>query len=445
MSALARWFNANGVVVKGYDKTSTELTQTLEREGIEINYSDQVEVIPEIVTTLKKDSLVIYTPAIPKDSSQKNYLENIGYRLYKRSEVLGLITRDYYTIAVAGTHGKTTTSSMVSHVLKSAGRNVMAFIGGILQNYQSNLLINDSNSSEKPIVVVEADEFDRSFHTLSPDVVILTTVDPDHLDIYNNPEEFEEGFKEFLMKLSSDGKLFVNECVQERIYKDLNLDVSVYGSEAGCDISFEINESIPGKELFTVSKQENYELGISGIHNVHNATGALSAVKVVGLHSEEIQEGLKTYKGVKRRFDYIVNKEDVVYIDDYAHHPSEIEALIASVRQIYPGKKVTGIFQPHLFSRTNDFMDGFAEELGKLDELILLDIYPARELPMEGVTSNVLLGKIESPNKVLINMDDVVGELTKRELEVVLTIGAGDIDLLISPIKNYLELDQLIA
>lgn len=445
MSAIARWFNANGVSVSGYDKTATTLTDELEKEGVSITFKDELSTIPETFSNEKEGTLIIYTPAIPETSIQFNFFRDKGIRLYKRSEVLGLITKDYFTIAVAGTHGKTTTSSMVSHVLKSAGKNVMAFIGGILQNYQSNLIINDVNSTEKPIVVVEADEFDRSFHQLSPDVVVLTTVDPDHLDIYDNPVEFENGFKEFLEKISDDGKLFVNECVDEKIYADLTVDTLVYGSMGSNEISFEINESIAGKELFTVSKKENYEVGISGIHNVHNAVGAVCATKAVGLTEQEIQQGLKSYCGVKRRFEYIINTDKVVYIDDYAHHPSEISNLVASVRKIYPGKKITAVFQPHLFSRTNDFMDAFAKELSKLDELLLLDIYPARELPMEGVNSDVLFSKITLDNKRRASLETAMTEIVKSDLQVVLTVGAGDIDLLIPQIKNYLELDQLIA
>lgn len=445
MSALARWFNANGKVVCGYDKTPTLLTSELEKEGVKITFIDELRTIPPLFMKEDEGTLIIFTPAIPETSVQFNYFTERGTRLYKRSEVLGLITQDYFTIAVAGTHGKTTTSSMISHILKSSGKNVMAFIGGILQNYQSNLIINDVDSTQKPIVVVEADEFDRSFHRLSPNVVVLTTVDPDHLDIYDNPEEFEKGFKQFLEKIPSDGKLFVNECVEKRIYKGLTVNTSVYGNGEKCDVLFEINASLVGKELFTISKQEKYELGISGIHNVHNAVGAVCASKAIGLHREEITKGLQTYCGVKRRFEYIVNRKDVVYIDDYAHHPTEIASLVSSVRKIYPDKKITALFQPHLFSRTKDFMDAFAKELSKVDELILLDIYPARELPMEGVTSDVLFSKINLQSKQRANLETAMAVLAKNEVEVVLTIGAGNIDLLIPEIKNYLELDQLIA
>jgi len=442
MSAIARWFNANGVNVKGYDKTETVLTQELSDEGIQINYEDTEEAIPTEFQSFDSGNLIVFTPAIPADCKQLNKLLSIGYEPKKRSEVLGIITRDYFTIAVAGTHGKTSTSSMISHILKNSGRNVMAFIGGILQNYQSNLLINDPGNSEQPIVVVEADEFDRSFHRLSPNVVVLTTVDPDHLDIYHTENEFEEGFIEFLQKIEEGGKLIVNECVVEHIHSDFTSHKVVYGQHV--PEGFTLQDSVPGKEVFTLS-DEVYELGVSGIHNVHNAVGAVLAVKSVGLKHDEINSALSSFNGVKRRFEYIVNRPEAVYIDDYAHHPSEIQFLVESLRRIYPNRKITGVFQPHLFSRTQDFMDGFASELSKLDQLILLDVYPARELPIEGVTSDVLFEKITLENKCRSSIEEAVNTLSKLELDIVVTIGAGDIDLLVNPIKNMLELDQLIA
>lgn len=445
MSAIARWFNANGVAVSGYDKTQTALTESLASEGIQIHYTDQVSSIPEVFHQIQEDALVIYTPAIPKDSVQLNHLQAVGHRLYKRSEVLGLITNNYYTIAVAGTHGKTTTSSMVSHLLKASGRNVMAFVGGISQNYQSNLLVNEASSTQKPIVVVEADEFDRSFHHLKPNVVVLTTVDPDHLDIYQHAEAFNEGFREFLRKISVGGTLIVNECVSADIYQALEVEVVTYGRRKGNDYQFEVEKSTANLEKFSLTNGTAYELGISGIHNVHNALGALIAAQTVGLSTPEIQQGLASFRGVKRRFEYHVNRPDVVYIDDYAHHPSELKSLIDSVREIYPNKKITAVFQPHLFSRTRDFMAGFAQQLSRVDDLILLDIYPARELPISGIDSGVLLDQITAPKKTLAPMQDVVAILSKKELEVVLTIGAGNIDLLIQPIRDLLQPNQAIA
>lgn len=445
MSAIARWFNANGVAVSGYDKTQTTLTQALVSEGIGVHYSDSTALIPEAFHRVQDDVLVVYTPAIPKDSVQLNYLQSLGHRLFKRSEVLGLITNNYFTIAVAGTHGKTTTSSIVSHLLKSSGRNVMAFVGGISQNYQSNLLVNEVDSDEKPIVVVEADEFDRSFHHLKPNVVVLTTVDPDHLDIYHDAQEFNQGFREFLTKISVGGTLIVNECVSPDIYQELGVKVLTYGTQPGNDVRLMIDSSTANLEKFSLSTGDSYELGISGIHNVHNAVGALISAQLVDLTPVQIQQGLASFRGVKRRFEYIVNRPDVVYIDDYAHHPSELKSLLDSVQEIYPNKKITAVFQPHLFSRTRDFMDGFVEQLSRIDDLILLDIYPARELPIEGIDSQVLLDQLRAPQQMRCPMEEVVATLSKKELEVVLTIGAGNIDLLIQPIRDLLELNQAIV
>jgi UDP-N-acetylmuramate--alanine ligase len=446
MSALARWFVANGKSVYGYDKTETVLTQELVREGVQISYKDSESELPLIFKQECDGVLVVYTPAIPKTSVLYNFFINKQFEFCKRSEVLGLITKDYFTIAVAGTHGKTTTSSMVSHILKASGKNVMAFIGGILQNYQSNLLLNDSQSNQKAIVVVEADEFDRSFHRLSPDIVVLTTVDPDHLDIYNDADTFIAGFEEFLQKLpKSTGKLVVNECVDPAIYTGLQVDTTVYGQEGTSDYSLIIENNKGGTEQFLLSDGTKFTLGISGIHNCHNALGAILACRMVGVSDQEIAIALSSYRGVKRRFEYVVNCPNVVYIDDYAHHPSEIKALLDSVQSIYPGKKITALFQPHLFSRTRDFIDGFAEQLSRVDELILLEIYPARELPIEGVTSTILAQKITCKNKVVVAKQDALQALQNRTFEVLLTIGAGDIDTLVMPIKNRLELDQLIA
>lgn len=446
MSALARWFNVNGKKVYGYDKTETPLTQALVKEGVEISYVDELSSLPELFRKQSEGVLVVFTPAIPKESVLYNHFLNEGFEFYKRSEVLGLITKDFYTIAVAGTHGKTTTSSMVSHILKASGRNVMAFVGGILQNYQSNLLLNDVDNDEKAVVVVEADEFDRSFHRLSPDIIVLTTVDPDHLDIYQDAATFVEGFKLFLEKLPKEtGQLIVNECVEASIYNDLGVSTQVYGEANSCDVSLEITERKANEEHFTLSDKAQFVLGISGIHNCHNALGALMACRSLGVTDQEIYAALQSYTGVKRRFEYIVNRPSVVYVDDYAHHPSEIKALIDSIKAIYPGKKITAVFQPHLFSRTNDFMDGFAEQLARVDDLLLLEIYPAREKPMPGVTSSVLLDKIKLANKVVLDKSQVVQALHGKDIEVLLTIGAGDIDTLVSPIKNFIELDQLIA
>ncbi len=438
MSALARWFKANDYAVAGYDKTPTPLTDALEKEGIAIRFKDDVHAIPENYKD-KKTTLVVYTPAVPVHHTELTYFKKAGFQVKKRAEVLGLLTRQYFTVAVAGTHGKTTTSSMVAHILHHSGVNTMAFVGGILQNYGSNLILNDKNGAS-PIVVVEADEFDRSFLQLSPDLAIVTTVDPDHLDIYGDQSDFEQTFRDFIDKIPEKGSLIYNKkaCT-------VNLDGVVssqrsYGLSEG-NIQAKNIRAVDGEQLFDYegeSKIEDLHLALPGLHNIENALSAISVCLEVGVSPNKIKEAVKTYRGVKRRFEYVIKSKEVVYVDDYAHHPSELEALIASVRHLFPTKKITMVFQPHLFSRTNDFMEGFAEALAKVDELYLLDIYPARELPMEGVTSAVLFDKIKSTNKTLTTKADLMNDLQQITPEIMVTAGAGDIDIFIQPIKEKL-------
>ncbi len=444
MSALARWFHANQFKVLGYDKTSTELTRTLEKEGIVVNYNDVEEAIPTIVKEQKDSSLIVYTPAIPKNSIQLNYLQNQEYNLQKRSQVLGLLTANYFTIAVAGTHGKTTTSSLIAHILRYAKVNSMAFLGGITQNYQTNLLLNDVNAIDEPIVVVEADEYDRSFLTLSPNISIITSVDPDHLDIYDNEKIFQEGFEEFIKKLDNQGTLICHENVELPILKKLpQIIKNKYGLNNTLNykgLNIQVNNGIQsfdyvGNEI----EIKDIKLQVPGFHNIANTIAAITSTLLIGIKPLIIKDAIESFKGVRRRFEYMLKTEKKIYIDDYAHHPSEISSFLNSVRNLYPNKKITAIFQPHLFSRTRDFMDDFAESLALADELFLLEIYPARELPIKGINSHVLFDKIALDKKELVTKEDLLSKIATVSNELIVTIGAGDIDQLREPIKEQLS------
>ncbi len=438
MSALARWFNSEGYRVAGYDKTVTKLTRSLEEEGMIIHYQDDVNYIEDEFKH-KSTTLVIYTPAIPLAHTEYNYFLDQGFDMVKRSKVLGAITKKYFSVAVAGTHGKTTTSAMVAHLLKHAGKNCLGFIGGLTQNYQSNMLL-DKGNNEAPIAVVEADEYDRSFLQLQPDIAIVTAVEPDHLDIYKTKEALSDTFKEFVQCIKPGGVLI---CHEDTSLQTLRNDIKniVYGTKEG-DIqansirveggSFTYDAVLPTRILYSL------QLMLPGNHNVLNSLAAIGAVLELGIDDENIKEGVATFKGVKRRFEYLVKSDDVIYIDDYAHHPSEIKVVIEAVRTLYPNKKVTVIFQPHLFSRTRDFMDEFAGSLSAADEVLLLDIYPARELPIEGISSEKLLEKVTANQKSLLAKEGVIDYLNTHKPEVLLTVGAGDIDQLTEPIKAAL-------
>lgn len=438
MSALARWFNANDFAVAGYDKTPTPLTARLQSEGIAIHFDDDVNLITDVFKN-KLQTLVVYTPAVPQNHAELNFFQSNGFQVKKRAEVLGLLTRQYFTIAVAGTHGKTTTSSMVAHILHHSGVNTMAFVGGISQNYNSNLILNDATKKD-PIVVVEADEFDRSFLQLSPNLAIVTTVDPDHLDIYGDQADFEQTFREFVDKIPSDGSLVYNKEACTIALDGVVASQRSYGLSTG-DLQAKNITVVDGEQVFDyVGKQtiKSLQLALPGFHNIQNAVAAISVCLEVGVSVDQIKEAIKTYRGVKRRFEYVMKSKKMVYVDDYAHHPSELNALIESVRNLFPNKKITLVFQPHLFSRTNDFMEGFAEVLAKVDELYLMDIYPARELPMAGVTSQVLFDKIKSQAKTLTTKADLMADLANCQPEIMVTAGAGDIDVFIEPIKELL-------
>ena len=435
MSAIARWFNQRGAAVAGYDRVCTPLTSRLETEGIAIHYEDQVDLIPDWATH-PTGTLLVYTPAIPADHKGYNYLKEKGTKLYKRSEVLGIITRDHYTLAIAGTHGKTTTSSMLAHLLHGSEQGCSAFIGGIMTNYDSNLIIG----GEEAPVVVEADEFDRSFLRLHPDFTVVTSIDPDHLDIYGDQEEMQQTYVDFMQLTDAQGKIILHEVVANQVGDRLARAFTTYGLETATiratNLRVESHRFVFDYEGETFIR--DIRLQLPGFHNMLNATAAITAALHMGMAPADVRTRIESYRGVKRRFEYLVDQEDIVYIDDYAHHPSEIEALLTSVKKLYPGKKVTAIFQPHLFSRTKDFYEGFAHSLSLADQVILLDIYPAREEPVEGITSRLIYDRLQV-DKEMKHKEDFPQCLDAVETDILLTVGAGDIDTLVPGIESYYQ------
>ncbi len=440
MSALARWFRHGGYPVAGYDKTPSPLTEDLEKEGMQITFTDSAAEVPFDFTTNPDEVLVVWTPAIPKDSVLLNFFQ-AHYQLKKRSEVLGMITREFHTIAVAGTHGKTSTSSLVAHLLKSAGRPVAAFLGGIAQNYNSNLIL-PGKSKEPTLVVVEADEFDRSFLRLFPNEAVVTSADPDHLDIYGDEATILDGFRDFVRLLDKKGKLYIQTHAWYRLGENLGISAGIreYGLRSS-GIHAENIIAKPGVFLFdyigTKAQIRGLELHIPGFHNVENALVAIAIAVDHGATEDQIRAGVKSFRGVKRRFEIHSAVPGHIYIDDYAHHPEEIKACLSSVRAMYPSQRLTVIFQPHLFTRTRDFARGFSESLSLADEVVLLDIYPARELPIEGVTSAMLMDGIQAGKKVLIGKAQVMDYLKESQPEVLVTMGAGDIDRLVPGITAW--------
>ena len=400
MSAIARFFHAGGVKVSGYDKTPTVLTNELEASGIAVHYEENVELIP------KKVDLVIYTPAIPEEHKELVFYISNGYKVIKRSDVLQIISESSFNICIAGTHGKTTITTMVAHLLRDSGFGCNAFLGGIAVNYGTNFW-----SSEKNVCVIEADEYDRSFLKLSPDVAIITAMDADHLDIYGTAEAMEQAFIDFSKRVRPEGLL-----------------IKQFGLKRG-------------KEL------ENVRLNMGGMHNVENAVAAIAVASSLGIENEKIKTAVENFKGVKRRFEYIIKNERLVFVDDYAHHPEELRALINGAKALFKQKKCTVIFQPHLYSRTRDLADGFAEVLDLADEAILLPVYPARELPIEGVSSEMIMHKMKNDNRSVMSKnalldwikEEYADTINKEFGEVLITAGAGDIDMLIEPIKNELK------
>lgn len=432
MSGLARYFNHLGCEVSGYDRMESDLTKELVDEGISIIYEDRVEMVPRSFEKLTLDTLVIYTPAVPAELSLKRFFSEQGHHLYKRAEVLGIISANRFTIAVAGTHGKTTTSSMIAHILKDSGYGCSAFLGGISTNYNSNVLFGDNN-----VIVVEADEYDRSFLSLHPNIAVVTSLQADHLDVYGSLEQVVESFQLFLNRKVVGGESIVRGDIA------VQGDVS-YGLEQALNDVYAEDITVQDDEFYFtyVDKQErieNIHLALPGLHNIENALAAIKVAKMLGIHTVDIKEALTNFKGIKRRFQYIVREPTSIYIDDYAHHPEELRAFLASMKKLYPGRKLTVVFQPHLFSRTRDFVDDFAEVLAMADELLLMEIYPARELPIEGVTSSWLLEKVALENKRVVSKDEVVTMIAQQKPELLATIGAGDIDRLVQPLKEVME------
>ncbi len=436
MSALARWFKNRGLEVAGYDRVSTPLTQQLEGEGIEVHYTDDMDFIGAAFSE-PKTTLVVYTPAVPATHSELVYFQTHGFAVKKRSEVLGIISRGHHTIAVGGTHGKTTTSSMIAHLLNTHEGAVSAFVGGIMTNYDSNLIMGDEDAP----VVVEADEFDRSFLRLTPNYSILTSLDPDHLDIYGDEASMQSTYLEFLSLNDKKAQLLLHIDTVRQLGDQLDgFSYQSFGLE-NSDIrvaNLKVRDGYNVFDYLGAKEIRDLHLQLPGYHNVSNAVAAITVALDCGIDAEIIKSRLGSYQGVKRRFEYHLKTDKVVFVDDYAHHPSEIEALITSVKFLYPGRKVTAIFQPHLYTRTRDFREGFSEKLSLADELLMLPIYPAREEPLPGVTSEIILKDVTTPSRMIAKAD-LPGILDEIETDIVLTVGAGDIDQLVPVIADHLE------
>lgn len=433
MSAIARYYNTKGFKVSGYDKTPSELTHALEAEGMEIHYEDNTDFVPKNV----EETLVVYTPAIPHDMGELVYVQQNGYRVVKRSRMLGEISEGQRCLAVAGTHGKTTTSTLLAHIFQHSGEGCSAFLGGISKNYDTNLLV-----SENDVIVAEADEFDRSFLQLHPEIAVITSMDADHLDIYGDSAHINEAFKAFASQVSGT------------VITKYGLDINASDTQAKVlrysyddpRADFHASEIIVdecGYFTFTLNtpdgKIEGCKVGIPGWINVENGIAAAAIALTYGIEPEKIKAALEAFQGVRRRFDIHLNTPECSYIDDYAHHPKEIAAAISSMRNIFPGRKLTAVFQPHLYTRTRDFADEFAESLSMVDKLILLDIYPAREEPIPGVTSEIIFRNVTAPQKVLITKEELMDYLAGEQIELLVTFGAGNIDRYISPITQMLK------
>lgn len=440
MSALARYFNAKGKSVYGYDKVKSNLCAKLEDEGIKINYQDKISRIPEFIKRSHKSNLlVIYTPAISKESQMLLFFKNNKFNIVKRAKILGEISKKYFTIAVAGTHGKTTTSIMLSHILQKSGHNITAFLGGISRNYNTNLLLSDNSE----FLIIEADEYDRSFLEIYADIAIITSVDPDHLDVYKDQRDLELAFIRFASQVKDNGLLLVEESV------DLDLPIPKMGSRLSysakvrTDFFAQNIRTENGRMIFNLTAfdktQKDVELDMPGLHNISNAIAASAIACLLELSFDDILGGLLTFKGIKRRFDKHIDTDKLVYIDDYAHHPQEVSATIDATKQLYPFRELIVVFQPHLFSRTKDFANEFALSLQQADDLVLLDIYPAREKPITGVDSQMLLNLCNNPKKGLCSKDKLLSFLEKKNIDVLLTLGAGDIGALVQPIKHMLN------
>ena len=436
MSAIARYFRTLGMEVSGYDRTPTQLTSKLQKEGIQVFYDESIDCLPEEFNRLNENNLVVYTPAIPTNHKQLNYLKDLGYTLFKRSEILGMISKDTFTIAVAGTHGKTTTTAIIAHILKENNKNFTAFLGGISTNYETNFIRHEGDGEQ--LILVEADEYDRSFLRLFPNIAVITSVDADHLDIYGQKDELLKGFKDFVRNIDKEGQLILNNRLDE-LKNGTEIDILTYGLNQGQFFASDIiiNDGFFIFDLYAENSSfRSLTLGVPGFYNIENALAALAVSAHLGVSPEKAEHSLRSFAGVKRRFEFIIRSNKLVFIDDYAHHPAEIESFLISVRELFRNSQITAIFQPHLFSRTRDFADDFGKSLSLADRVILMEIYPAREEPIEGVNSAMLLEKVSCQNKELWSAGKILSDLRAEDLEVVVTIGAGDIDKIVQPLKE---------
>jgi UDP-N-acetylmuramate--alanine ligase len=439
MSALAIYFVKGGYPVAGYDRTAGSITRSLAAMGCDISIEDSIETIPPFFrdVSYKEQILIVYTPAIPFSNTILSYFRGNGYRLIKRAEVLGEISHHTDTLAVAGTHGKTTVSTMIAHLLKQSRIDCSAFLGGISKNYDSNLLLGESKYT-----VIEADEFDRSFHWLTPLMAVITSLDADHLDIYGDHKTMIEAYNIFCSKVRNGGTLVVNSAIRNNIIVPAGVDCFTYGMDKSSDyqaLNIEHRKDYYSFNLRTPEKTiRDLHFPYPGIINIENITAASAVALMCGVTEEELRKGVMLFQGVRRRFDIRINIPGLAYVDDYAHHPEEINACIRSLKEFFRGRRITGIFQPHLYSRTRDHAKGFARILDELDEVILLPIYPARELPIEGVSSGLIFNQMKNKNKRLLDKMDIPGKLDIGNLDVLVTIGAGDIDSLVGPIEEML-------
>ena len=432
MSAIARYCRHTGLNVSGYDRTPSHVTEALEKEGIPVHFDSNVSLIPPV----PEETLVIYTPAVPSDMAEMVYVREHGYRIVKRAEALGEITSGKRCLAVSGTHGKTTTSTMLAHILAESGEGCTAFLGGISKNYGTNLLLGDND-----VIVAEADEFDRSFLHLHPEAAVVTSMDADHLDIYSDIEDLRRTFVKF--GLQTDRYLVIKKGLEERFRSaGVRADILTYG-EGGDFHASDIVSDGTGRMYFTLNTPSgafrDFHAGVPGLVYIENATAAAAMAMLHGVHVDSIRKAISTFSGVVRRFDIRLNIPGHTYIDDYAHHPAELAATITSIRQIWPGRRICGIFQPHLYSRTKDFYPEFASSLSLLDSVILLPIYPAREEPIPGVSSDMILDRITLSDKKTVEKQDLLAEIGDRDTDILVTFGAGDIDRFVTPIESLLK------
>ena len=442
MSALIRYFLSKGIRVAGYDRTSSPLTNCLISEGADIHFTDDTGLIPEAFRQ-PSQTVVVFTPAVPESHSELNFFRTNGFEIYKRSQILGIITQSQRGLCIAGTHGKTTTSSMTAHLLKQSHIDCNAFLGGILKNYGSNLMVSDKSD----LTVIEADEYDRSFHQLSPYMAVITSADPDHLDIYGTPEAYRESFEQFTSLIRPRGALIMKSGINLTPRLQSGVQLFTYSGSDGNGDFHARNIRIGNGEIFFdfVGPSvliSDIQLGVPVKINIENAVAAITIAWLNGVSTDEIRSAMQSFAGVGRRFDFHIKNDRIVFIDDYAHHPEELTNCILSVKELYAGRKVTGIFQPHLYTRTRDFMEEFAQSLSLLDELILLDIYPAREEPIQGITSQVIYEKATCPDKTLCTKEQLPEIIAAGNYDVVLTLGAGDIDRLVEPIREILEMKK---